>query len=96
LLEFAKELRISATGQFADPLGEYLLAGVVVEFAGEEIGGVGCAAAERLPCGVRVRLRAEVIVVRFLILAPSRKLSRSRMAGGEFRFGTDSIYMAIM
>jgi hypothetical protein len=33
-------------------------------------------------------------MVRFLILAPSRKLSRSRMAGGEFRFGTDSIYMA--
>jgi hypothetical protein len=31
-----------------------------------------------------------------LILAPSRKLSRSRMAGGEFRFGTDSMYMAII
>jgi hypothetical protein len=28
-------------------------------------------------------------MVRFLILAP-RKLSRSRMTGGEFRFGTDS------
>ena len=43
-------------------LAEYLVAGVAVEFAGEEIGGLGCAAAEQLPCGVRVGLRAEVIV----------------------------------
>jgi hypothetical protein len=32
--------------------------------------------------------------VRFLTLPPSRKLSRSRMAGGELRFGTASMYMA--
>src|ERR1700738_4168313 len=32
--------------------------------------------------------------VRFLTRPPSRKLSRNRMAGGEPRLGTDSIYMA--
>ena len=32
--------------------------------------------------------------VRFLTRPFSRKLSRNRMAGGELRLGTDSIYMA--
>src|SRR5215831_20344039 len=32
--------------------------------------------------------------VRFLTRPSSRKLSRNRMAGGELRLGTDSMYMA--
>jgi hypothetical protein len=34
--------------------------------------------------------------VRFLTRPSSRKLSRNRMAGGEPRLGTDSIYMALL
>ncbi len=37
---------------------------------------------------------ARLARVRFLTLPPSRQDSRSRMAGGEDRLGTDSIYMA--
>ena len=34
--------------------------------------------------------------VRFLTLPPSRQPSRSRMAGGELRLGTVSMYMGMM
>jgi hypothetical protein len=40
--------------------------------------------------GQLLRLR----IVRFLTLPPARKDSGNRMAGGELRFGTASIYMA--
>jgi hypothetical protein len=35
-------------------------------------------------------------MVRFLTRPPSRMLSRRRIAGGELRFGTMSIYMDAM
>src|ERR1700693_4856994 len=43
-----------------------------------------------IAAGHSLRLRS----VRFLTLPPTRKLSRSRMAGGELRLGTASMYMA--